>query len=89
MTTHCHGNYPILTMKNFISTSEAAAILGIDKVTVAKWCRIGELAAQRIGRDWLVESPIVRRGLVKPVGRPPADRAPVIRPKKKKKTVRA
>lgn len=76
-------------MPNFISTLEAASLLGIDKVTVAKWCRIGELAAQRIGRDWLVETPIRRQGLVKPVGRPPNNRPIPVTRRKKKKQIRA
>lgn len=42
-------------MKDLITTTEAAEIIGIDSSMVRRYCRLGSLSAQQVGRDWLIE----------------------------------
>lgn len=44
-----------------MTTIEAAAILGIDKRSVAALCKRGALRATRHGRDWWIEAEEVER----------------------------
>jgi excisionase family DNA binding protein len=43
-----------------LTTSQAAAILGVGRHEVQRLCRLGLLPAQRIGRDWLVTEAAAR-----------------------------
>jgi excisionase family DNA binding protein len=38
----------------YITTSEAAARLGVNIRTIQRWCRSGQLDARKPGRDWLI-----------------------------------
>ena len=37
-----------------LTTTEAAAIIGVSRHEAQRLCRLGLLPAQRLGRDWLV-----------------------------------
>ncbi len=41
-------------MNNFISTSEAAKLLGISRVAVLKKIKKGQIEAEKIGRNYVV-----------------------------------
>lgn len=52
----------------FVTADEAAAILGVSVATVKRRCQSGEIAAEKVGRGWLVvasELPIPRRSSTK------------------------
>jgi excisionase family DNA binding protein len=42
-------------MSEYISTKEAAAIMGITESLVRRWAREGKIAGKRFGRDWQIE----------------------------------
>lgn len=44
-----------MTDNNYISTSEAARIMGISRVAVFKKIKKGEIKAQKIGRNYVVD----------------------------------
>ncbi|HQH81014.1 MAG TPA: helix-turn-helix domain-containing protein [bacterium] len=44
-----------MTIKNFVSTTEAAKILGISTVAVFKKIKNGQLPAQKVGRNYLID----------------------------------
>ncbi|MBN1258460.1 helix-turn-helix domain-containing protein [Candidatus Peregrinibacteria bacterium] len=50
-------------MNEFISTTEAAKILGINRVTLFNWIKSGKIKAAKVGRNY-----IVHRDEVKNVG---------------------
>jgi excisionase family DNA binding protein len=37
-----------------ITTTQAAARLGVDAATARRWCETGRLPATKAGRDWLI-----------------------------------
>ena len=42
-------------MSNMITTRQAAALRGVARVTVRRWCQQGKVrGAIRIGRDWMI-----------------------------------
>lgn len=41
-------------MKKYLSTSEAAELLGVDRVTVYRWIKNGTLKAIKIGKSFAV-----------------------------------
>ncbi len=43
-------------MKRWITTKEAADLVGVCADTVKNLCREGQLPAEKPGRDWLVDS---------------------------------
>ena len=54
---------------NYITTAEAAQVLGLDVRRVARICQLGHIeGAQKWGRDWMIPTPIKRRP-VKRAGR--------------------
>ena len=63
------------TRQTRLSTVQAAERLGIDPSIVAWHCRKGNLAAEKIGRDWLISTRSVDAML--------RDRPPVRRGRKK------
>ncbi len=42
-------------MKNFISTAEAAKLLGISRIAVFKKIKKGEIKAKKIGRNFVID----------------------------------
>lgn len=54
-----------------LTTTEAAALLGIDAATVQKLCKRGRLPAIKAGRDWLIHRKDVEKAKKRPKpGRP-------------------
>jgi excisionase family DNA binding protein len=53
-----------------ITTTEAAAILGVTRRHVWHLIKIGELPAERWGRDFILSNKVVRKYKPKPPGRP-------------------
>jgi len=45
-----------MTEKKFISTTEAAKILGISTVAVFKKIKSGALPAQKVGRNYVIDA---------------------------------
>lgn len=52
--------------ERFISTTEAATILGISRVAVFKQIKSGKLKAEKIGRNFLIDKVILIGSLEKP-----------------------
>lgn len=44
-----------VNMSEYISTKEAAAIMGVTESLVRRWARDQKIAAKRFGRDWQIE----------------------------------
>jgi excisionase family DNA binding protein len=61
-------------MKDPITTTEAAAIIGIDPSQVRRYCQRGALTAQRMGRDWMIERQAAQDFKPAPVGPPRKER---------------
>lgn len=55
-----------------LSTSEAAAALGVSPRRVLQLIADGRLRAKRIGRDYVIEAKALRAVRDRPNGRPPA-----------------
>lgn len=53
--------------KDYISTTEAAKILGVSRIAVHKKIRSGEIAAQKIGRNYIIERQQLHRGVSAPL----------------------
>lgn len=70
-------------MTKQITTSEAAKIIGCSRRHAGHLCINGELLAQRIGRDWLVDRASAEAYRDREVARG----RPRTRPQKKKKVV--
>lgn len=45
------------TIPNIYTSSEAASYLGIDQSLVCRYCREGRIAAEKVGRDWIIKKP--------------------------------
>lgn len=41
-------------MNEFLSTVEAAKILGLSRVTLFKWIKSGEIKAVKVGRNYII-----------------------------------
>ena len=41
-------------MKEFLSVAEVANVLGLNPVTIYRWCRTGRLASVKIGKEWRI-----------------------------------
>lgn len=39
---------------SFYTINEVADMLGVSRVTVARWCNSGEIPAYRLGRKWKI-----------------------------------
>lgn len=50
----------------FISTSEAAKILGISRVAVFKQIKAGKLKAERVGRNFVIDKVLLIGSIEKP-----------------------
>lgn len=57
----------------WISTKEAAAIMDIDRDTVANYCRLGKLECRKFGRDWQVNKTAAVAFVKSNSGRPKKD----------------
>lgn len=60
--------------KDFYTTSEAAAILGVSKMTIQNWCKAGQLSSYRVGVAYRIPKEAVeaqRRG--RPAATPTID----------------
>ena len=64
-----------LSMERRITTSEAAAELHVSRRRVQALIKSGRLAAERVGRDWLIEERALRQMRPRKVGRPRKDKA--------------
>ena len=38
-----------------LTTSQAAALVNVARVTILKWIARGDLPAEKIGRDWMIK----------------------------------
>jgi excisionase family DNA binding protein len=57
-------------MSKFISTQEAANLLGISPVRVRQLIEAGRLPAQKVGRDWIIEETALATVAERPNGWP-------------------
>lgn len=53
--------------KDYVSTTEAAKILGVSRIAVHKKIRNGEIVAQKIGRNYIIERQQLNRGVSAPL----------------------
>lgn len=53
--------------KDYISTAEAAKILGVSRIAVHKKIRSGEIVAQKIGRNYIIERQQLNHGVSSPL----------------------
>ncbi len=54
---------------DYITTAEAAQVLGLDVKRIARLCKSGAIeGARKFGRDWMIPTPIKRKP-VKRAGR--------------------
>ena len=51
-----------MSQNNYISTSEAAKLLGISRVAVFKKIQKGDIKAKKIGRNYAIEIGEIRKG---------------------------
>ncbi len=63
-------------MAQFVTTVQAARILGVTRRRVDALIAAGRLPAHRVGRDWLIQVPDLARVKDRPWGRPPKKRTP-------------
>ena len=54
-----------------LTTAEAGALLGISAIRVRQLIAAGRLAAQKVGRDFLIEPGDLDAVRYRPTGRPP------------------
>ncbi len=47
-------------MNEFISTTEAAKILGINRVTLFNWIKSGKIKATKVGRNYIVHRDAIK-----------------------------
>lgn len=57
-------------MSKLLSTTEAAARLGISRRTVQLACESGEIRATKVGRDWLIAEKALNSFTPRHRGRP-------------------
>ena len=70
-----NGRLVIVTKDTeWLTTVEAAGIMGIDRDTVANYCRLGKLECRKFGRDWQVSRAAAERFVKSNVGRPKIDK---------------
>ena len=55
---------------NLITTTAAAAKLGITPGLVCRYCRSGKIHAVKVGRDWLIDADRLHEFTANPVGYP-------------------
>lgn len=53
-----------------MTTSEAAARLGVTQARIRQMILAGQLRAKKVGRDWAIEERNLGRVAVRKVGRP-------------------
>jgi excisionase family DNA binding protein len=53
-----------------LSTTQAAAALGIPRRTVQQLCDTGKIRAEKIGRDWLIKESALNKFTPRKRGRP-------------------
>lgn len=64
----------IVEKDTWLTTTEAAEIMGIDRDTVANYCRLEKLECRKRGRDWQVSREAAERFVKSNVGRPKIDK---------------
>lgn len=69
-----NGRLVIVKIETWLTTTEAAEIMGIDRDTVANYCRLGKLECRKRGRDWQVSREAAERFVKSNVGRPKIDK---------------
>lgn len=61
------------TMKEYLTVAEVAGVLGLNPVTIYRWCRAGRLASVKIGKEWRIRraalDELLRRSLRDDPGR--------------------
>ena len=60
------------SIPNMFNSTEAAAYLGLTDSMVRKYCREGEIHADRVGRNWVITKKELDRfkKIPRPVGNP-------------------
>ena len=61
-------------MPKHLTTTEAAARLGVTAIRVRALCESGDLPATKFGRDWQIKERDLTRFSPRPVGRPRKER---------------
>ena len=52
-------------MTTQLTTKDMATRCGVTNRQVQRWCKSGELPAQRIGRDWIISEDDARKFMAK------------------------
>lgn len=68
-------------MKDPITTTQAAEIIGINSSMVRRYCRRGDLPAQQVGRDWMIERKDAEEFVPASVGQPKRTKEKTDKPK--------
>ena len=71
---YIQGVHIVTKDTEWLTTVEAAGIMGIDRDTVANYCRLGKLECRKFGRDWQVSRAAAERFVKSNVGRPKIDK---------------
>lgn len=59
-----------LTVPEYISTSQAATLLGISRSRVLKLIKDERLPAQKVGRDWIIDPDDLEKVAIRKPGYP-------------------
>lgn len=58
------------SIPGYLTTSEAADLIGIDHSQVCRYCQDGSLKATKVGNQWMIKREDAKKFERRPVGNP-------------------